>query len=437
MTFLSFRHGKRKAKKMANVRPLRSPSPSSSSFVTASVVEIGDPSSASAEAYYTPLTLHVDVDITPEPLFADDPFSSTLRHHASIPNPRQSHDRLSRSRVGGSSSKSLHDDARRVQPRVSVELQRFIGCQCLTLRMVSGWPCFRISRRRHYSGTSLLTLGAVSSLSDESQTPDSRRATKTSPAPIKIPISSHASKLQIQRPAGKSLEPHPASGESPILEDTASAVSGISLFAAFTAHAQTDQPRDRHLSRRITRLDSATLPIDPFFQRNSGFSNGDGDVPPMPLPTGFSAEAASQPMSEQGVGDRVQTAERNSRDQLSRETAALEKVFSAVDPSDPSDSGTPELTSSSADGGSSDTQPNTSTSSDSASAAWSGPLSSSLAFRGESAMIIDAFPSIPSHTKLPFEVSASSSLPSQAGLPTGERNDGSGTLLARRRRTCT
>lgn len=134
MTFLSFRHTKRKPKKIANVRPLRSPSPSSGSFVTTNVVEIGDPSSASAEACYAPETLHVDVDIASEPLFGGDPFSSTFRHRASTTNLRQSHDRLSRSRLGGSSSKPLHDDAGWVQPRVSVEPQRFIDYWRLTLR---------------------------------------------------------------------------------------------------------------------------------------------------------------------------------------------------------------------------------------------------------------------------------------------------------------
>jgi hypothetical protein len=44
-------------------------------FVTASIVEIGDLSSVSAETYYF-LTLLVDADISSEPLFARDPFSS-------------------------------------------------------------------------------------------------------------------------------------------------------------------------------------------------------------------------------------------------------------------------------------------------------------------------------------------------------------------------
>ncbi len=130
MTFLGFRHAKRKAKKMANARPPRSPTSSPPSFVTASVVEIGDPTSASAEAYYAPMTLHVDVDVTPEPLFPSDPFLSTFRQHVSTTNPRDSQDRLSRSRLGGSLGQPLHDSAGWVQPRVGVfltESQAFHG----------------------------------------------------------------------------------------------------------------------------------------------------------------------------------------------------------------------------------------------------------------------------------------------------------------------
>jgi hypothetical protein len=123
MTFLGFRHAKRKAKKTANIHPQRSPTPSSRSFTT-SVVEIGDPSSASVEACYAPVTL-LDVDITPEPLLSD-PFSSTVRHHASSPNPRQLQDRL-RSRLGRSLPKPLHDETEWVQPRVSVFLIEFNG----------------------------------------------------------------------------------------------------------------------------------------------------------------------------------------------------------------------------------------------------------------------------------------------------------------------
>lgn len=120
MTFLGFRHAKRKAKKMSNARPSRSPTSSAASFATPSVVEIGDPTSASAEACYAPMALRVDVDIAREPLFASDPGSSAFRQHPPTTNSRESQGRLSRSRLGGNSSKPLHYSVGRVQPRVSV-----------------------------------------------------------------------------------------------------------------------------------------------------------------------------------------------------------------------------------------------------------------------------------------------------------------------------
>jgi hypothetical protein len=45
-----------------------------------------------------------------------------------------------------------------------------------------------------------------------------------------------------------SLRNHILLLEGPIPEDTMSAVPDISRFAAFIAHAQTDRPRDCHLS---------------------------------------------------------------------------------------------------------------------------------------------------------------------------------------------
>jgi hypothetical protein len=226
-------------------------------------------------------------------------------------------------------------------------------------------------------------------------------------------------------------------GDSPVLEDTASAISGAALIANVWT-TQTDQPRDLHLSRRITRLDSATLPVDPFLQKYSG----EFHVPPMPLPIGVNAEVSGRPTSERGkgdvdLGDKAQTGEINPRDSLLRETTASEKVFSASKLSqtslitelttpDPSDSGTPDLikdSSTSADGSSSDAQPNTSNTSDCIPSAWSGPRSSS----SPSSRVSDH--------KLSSEESDASSLPSQTGLPTSERNDGSRTLLVGQRRT--
>jgi hypothetical protein len=120
MTFLGFRHAKRKSKKKVSAPPPRSPTPSSGSFVSASVVEIGDPTSSSAEACYAPTTLHVDVDIAREPLFTNDPLLSTFRQYSPTTNPRVSQDRFSRSRIGGNSSKPLHHNTAWVQPRVSI-----------------------------------------------------------------------------------------------------------------------------------------------------------------------------------------------------------------------------------------------------------------------------------------------------------------------------
>lgn len=416
MAFLGFRHAKRKAKKMVSACPPRSPTPSSSSFVTPSVVEIGDPTSASAEACYGPMTLHVDVDISREPLFASDPVLS-FRQHSPPPNPKESQERLSRSRHGGNSSKPLHHNAGWVRPRDS-------------------------------------DIAGSAVVGDVVQTQGLCRSAKPTPTPIRIPTTYHACKVEIQRPAGKPAEPHLTSlkpGESPILEDTASAVSGISLPATLIVSGwttQTDQSRDRHLSRRITRLDSATLPVDPFLQQYSGLSNGDREchVPPVPVPIGASPELSNRYTTEQvkgdvDMGDRVlSTGEGKSCDQLLPETTVSE-VFNAykslptshiveLPTPDPSDSETPDLikdSSTSADGGSSDAQPNTSSTSDSASSAWSGPqYSSSPASVGKITKILDVFPATPSDAKLP----------SQAGLPTGGRNDGSRKLLAKQRRTC-
>ena len=120
MTFLGFRNAKRKTKKMANARPPRSPTPSLASFATASVVEIGNPTSESAVACYAPMSLHLDVDIAREPLFASDPGLSTFHQHSPATNPKESQDRLSRFRLCGNTSKPLHGNAGWVRPRVSV-----------------------------------------------------------------------------------------------------------------------------------------------------------------------------------------------------------------------------------------------------------------------------------------------------------------------------
>jgi hypothetical protein len=251
-----------------------------------------------------------------------------------------------------------------------------------------------------------------------------------------------------------SAEPHPTSlkpGDSPVIEDTASAVSRISLPATLIISgwtSQTDLSRDRHLSRRITRLDSATLPVDPFLRQYSELSNGDREshIPPVPLHIGASPQPTNRYTTEQAKGDvdlndKVLSGEGKPCDQLLPETTVSE-VFNIVEipTPDPSDSGTPDLikdSSTSAYGGSSDAQPNTSTTSGSALSAWSGPqYSSSPASVGKLTKILDFFPATPSDPKLPSEESNVLSLASQAGLPTGERNDGSRKLFARQPRTC-
>ena len=125
MYFLSFRHARRKAKKIVSIRPPRPPTPPSpGSFVSEGVVEIGDPSRPSVEAQYAPLALPME-GFGSEPLLTSDPFSSyPIPKPDSIACPRQTQDRRTRprstSRRGTSSPKSLHNGAGSVQSKVSV-----------------------------------------------------------------------------------------------------------------------------------------------------------------------------------------------------------------------------------------------------------------------------------------------------------------------------
>ncbi|KAH9988098.1 hypothetical protein BJV74DRAFT_469706 [Russula compacta] len=436
MSFLGFRQARRKAKKIVSVRSLRPPTPPSpGSFISTSVVEIGDPSGASVEEFLPPVTLHVDIDITPESLRPTDPYPSTSRNDSLTTNSRQSRDRLSRPRLGGVSHKPLHDGAGLAQPKDS-----------------------------SFSG---------STVEGATRTPVSRRVAKATLAPIMIPTTSHASRVHIERSARKSVEPRPTptnTGDSPSVDDCESSVSGITLPGGLIANVWTvhaDQPRDHCPSRRITRIDSATLPVGdrPFMNsptwKHLGLSNGDGEflvprVPPPPVT--LNGTVASELTSEQGkadaaLGDEEQpNRESSSRDQLSQETPASQNVFSACKPSqfspitelmtpDPSDPGTPDLmkdSCTSADGGSSDAQPNTSSTSDSAPSAWSGLASSSSAPSGEEiTMVLDVFSAAPSDPKLPTE--KSSPLPSRVSIPTCDHNlddpAGSRTLPVGPRRT--
>ncbi|KAI0301251.1 hypothetical protein BC826DRAFT_1101883 [Russula brevipes] len=393
MSFLNFRQARRKAKQIVSIRSLRPPTPPSpSSFGSTEVVDIiVDPSGTSAETYSSPLA---DVDITPEPLFPNDTLLSTFRDHGWTTTPRQSRDRLSRSKQYRSSSRLLPQD---------------------------GTGSVR-SKDGRSSGS--IVVGDVTS------TPGSRRAARVTPAPIKIP-SAHASRVQIRQSARKSADPHPPStypGESPIVDDGASAISGITLPGTLIANVwtlHTDQPRDHRVSRRITRMDSATLPAgdNPFTgsparnsSRLSNRDNGNSLVPPMPpLPAGINSAATSRPTSEPGKGDAAlgdsvpPNLQSSSRDESSQETTDVQ-VFSSCESSqispiaeptaaEASGSGTPDLikdSPTSADGGSSDAQPETSPSEFTPSA-WSGPASGSPPPSGqEITMVLDAFPPLPS-----------------------------------------
>ena len=123
MSFLSFRHARRKAKKIVSVRSPRPPTPPTpGSFVSTAIVQIGDPYSLSAEAYYAPPTLQVDTSFATEPLLPSEPFRPAFREPSLTANPRQTWDRHSRprSRRSGSSPKSPHVGPGSVQSKVSV-----------------------------------------------------------------------------------------------------------------------------------------------------------------------------------------------------------------------------------------------------------------------------------------------------------------------------
>jgi hypothetical protein len=132
MSFLSFRHARRKAKKIVSARPLRPPTPPSpGSFASTSVVEIGDPTRVSPETYYPVVNPHMDVEIPHEPLFPSDPFLAALPHQASTLNSTRLQDGRTRSRMGKSSSIPPRDGAGLAQSEVSIfshEFPRFIRC---------------------------------------------------------------------------------------------------------------------------------------------------------------------------------------------------------------------------------------------------------------------------------------------------------------------
>ncbi|KAH9974269.1 hypothetical protein BGW80DRAFT_173567 [Lactifluus volemus] len=214
MSFLKFRQAKRKAKKIVTVRSPHSQArtpPSSSSSVFPTVVEIGDPSRISTEC---PVKLHVDVDITPGPLFPSDTFLPGF--NAQSADAKQSQDQVSRSGPSGTSSEL---------PYEGTQSTGQTGNYC-------AGSTDNISRVRIDTNP---TKG-------ECETSGPRSTTKTIPSPIKIPLTPRTSKAQIQRSADKSAVTDLAgthSSDSPILDDSVSVASGITIPGALIANVWT------------------------------------------------------------------------------------------------------------------------------------------------------------------------------------------------------
>ena len=260
--------------------------------------------------------------------------------------------------------------------------------------------------------------------------------------------------MQISRSADKSAELRPPSTNlrgSAVADDLASAVSGTTLAGALNVWMVQDQPHgyvSRASSRRITRTDSAILPVgdnSPIKstpRKYSGIINCGGDslLPPIPPLAGVNGAATSRPVSKEGKSGGVSAGsvrtsrKRNSpRDQLMERTAP-EWVGSACQFSpitelstpDPSDTGTPDLIkdlSASVDGSSSDPQLNSSSSSDSAPPAWQSPAASLSPTLGEELItVLDGFPVPPPNPRVPVEGSGSSSFPIRAGVLTNGHN---------------
>ncbi|KAI0299422.1 hypothetical protein B0F90DRAFT_619583 [Multifurca ochricompacta] len=214
-------------------------------------------------------------------------------------------------------------------------------------------------------------------------------------------------------------------------------------------------------------MDSATLPSGeyPFLDsptwKYTGLGNGDGDflVPPVPrLPSGVSGVAAGRPVNDQGKVDVVPNHKSQSngtsilRDQSRREIPPLREPdpgkpqgltspsqqFSPIpELSTPnlSNPATPDLvkdSSPSAGGRSSDVQPQTSCTSDSAPSAWSGPLSTSSPPSGEEiTMVLDVFSASPPNSQPAAEQRESS--PSPRSQAKEESPSSRASLAAHRR----
>lgn len=213
-------------------------------------------------------------------------------------------------------------------------------------------------------------------------------------------------------------------GDSPVLDDSSSTVSGTTLPDSLIANVwcvQTDQSRDHRLSRRITRLDSATLPNGDY----ALMRDGDSDVPPIPpllsvvkcqAINDLSKGLSNLPRGIHDIPSREDVGRPHCSSTFSHQISPIPEL-STPNPSNPV---TPDLvkdSSPSADGGSS-SQPQTS---DSAPSAWSGPTSNSSPPSGEEiTSVLEVFSAPLPNSKLAPETTESSSRPSQTDVPSSE-----------------
>ena len=233
--------------------------------------------------------------------------------------------------------------------------------------------------------------------------------------------------MQIQRSARVTAElPGPVNPE----DSPESLVSGITLPGALVAnvwYVQTDQPRDHRLSRRITRLDSATLPSDDFALMSSkfgGLGNRDRDSDPPPVPPISAAKFRAKGRSEISSGSPDALCE----ERVTPSTEGIGKshhsqispILELSTPS-PSNSVTPDLikdSSTSADEGTS-SQPQ---SSKSAPSAWSGSASGSTPPSGEEiTMLLDILSAPRPNSKLASEITDVPASELDANEPSGLR----------------
>lgn len=207
-------------------------------------------------------------------------------------------------------------------------------------------------------------------------------------------------------------------GDSPVLDDNSSNVSGTTIPGALMANVwcvQTDQSRDHRLSRRITRLDSATLPRGDY----ALMGDDNSDMPPL-----FSV-VKCQAINDLSKGQpNVQSGhDIPSRKDVGRPHHCSSTFSHRISPipelSTPSPSSpvTPDLIKDSSTSAEEGYSPQPSTS-DSAPSAWSGPTSNYSPPSGEEiTMVLDVLAAPLPNSPLAPETTESSSLPSQKDVP--------------------